>query len=40
MTSNYQWNVQYIPCKEIVKQKALEYYHKNKEKLKERESKK
>ena len=36
MASNCQCNVQYIPCKEIDKQKALEYYHKNKEKIKER----
>ena len=36
MASNRQCNVQYIPCKDIVKQKALEYYHKNKEKIKER----
>ena len=36
MTSNCQCNVQYIPYKEIVKQKALEYYHKNKERIKER----
>ena len=36
MTDNYQCNVQYIPYKEIVKQKAIEYYHKNKEKIKEK----
>ena len=36
MTSNCQCNVQYIPYKEIVKQKAPEYYHKNKERIKER----
>ena len=36
MASNHQCNVQYIPYKEIDKQKALEYYHKNKEKIKER----
>ena len=39
MTSNCQCNVQYIPYKEIVKQKALEYYHKNKEKIKEKKAK-
>ena len=37
MASNCECNIQYIPYKEIVKQKALEYYHKNKEKIKERE---
>ena len=36
MTSNSQCNIQYIPYKEIVKQKAKEYYNKNKEKLKEK----
>ena len=36
MTSNCECNIQYIPYKEIVKQKALEYYHKNKEKIKEK----
>ena len=34
MENNSQCNIQYIPCKEIVKQKALEYYQKNKEKIK------
>ena len=36
MACNCQCNVQYIPYKEIVKQKALEYYYKNKERIKER----
>ena len=36
MENNSQCNIQYIPYKEIVKQKALEYYHKNKEKIKEK----
>ena len=36
MTSNSQCNIQYIPYKEIVKQKALKYYCKNKEKRKEK----
>ena len=36
MTSNCECNKQYIPYKEIVKQKAREYYHKNKERIKER----
>ena len=36
MTSNSQCNIQYIPYKEIVKQKALEYHCKNKEKRKEK----
>ena len=30
-------NIQNIPYKEIVKQKAIEYYHENKERIKERE---
>ena len=37
MSTNNERDVQYISYKEIVKQKALEYYHKNKEKIKERE---
>ena len=37
MLTNNECDVQYIPHKEIVKQKALEYYYKNKEKIKERE---
>ena len=37
MLTNNECDIQYIPYKEIVKQKALEYYHKNKEKIKERE---
>ena len=36
MTSNCQCNVQYIPYKEIVKQKALGYYYENKERINER----
>ena len=36
MTSDCQCNIQYIPYKETVKQKALEYYYKNKEKIKEK----
>ena len=36
MTSNCQCNMQYIPYKEIVKQKAREYYHKNKGRIQER----
>ena len=32
MASNCECNIQYIPYKEIAKQKALEYYYKNKEK--------
>ena len=35
METNSQCNIQYIPYKEIVKQKPLEYYYKNKEKIKE-----
>ena len=30
-------NIQSIPYKEIVKQKAIEYYHENKERIKEKE---
>ena len=37
MLTNNECDIQYIPYKEIVKQKALEYYYKNKEKIKERE---
>ena len=37
MSTNNERDVQYIPYKEIVKQKALEYYHKNKERIKGRE---
>ena len=36
MTSNCQCNMQYIPYKEIVKQKAREYYRKNKGRIEER----
>ena len=35
MSTNNERDVQYIPYKENVKQKALEYYHKNKEKIKD-----
>ena len=35
MMSDYQSNMQYIPYKEIVKQKAREYYYKNKERIQE-----
>ena len=35
MTANCQHNMQYIPYKEIAKQKAREYYHKNKERIQE-----
>ena len=34
MTSKSQCNIQYTPYKEIVKQKAIVYYCKNKEKIK------
>ena len=33
--SDCQSNMQYIPYKEIVKQKAREYYYKNKERIQE-----
>ena len=36
MTSNCQCNIQYIPYKDIVKQEALEYYYKNKKRIKEK----
>ena len=36
MTSYCQCIVQFIPYKEIVEQKVLEYYHKNKERINER----
>ena len=35
MTVNCQCNMQCIPYKEIVKQKAREYYYKNKERIQE-----
>ena len=35
MVVNCQGNMQYIPHKEIVKQKAREYYYKNKERIQE-----
>ena len=40
MENNSQCNVKYIPYKDIVKEKAIEYYHKNKEKIKETNKKK
>ena len=33
MTTNCQCNMQYISYKEIAKQKAREYYYKNKERI-------
>ena len=36
MENNSQWNIKYIPYKEIAKQTALEYYYENKEKIKEK----
>ena len=36
MTLNCESNVQYIPYKEIIKQRSAEYYYKNKEIIKER----
>ena len=36
MENNSQWNIKYIPYKEIAKQTTLEYYYKNKENLKEK----
>ena len=35
MVVNCQGNMQYIPHKEIVKQKGREYYYKNKERIQE-----
>ena len=35
MTANCQRNMQYIPYKEIAKQKARKYYYKNKERIQE-----
>ena len=34
MATNTKCDVQYIPCKELIKQKRLEYYNKNKEEIK------
>ena len=36
MTTNTECNVQYIPYKEFIKQKRLEYYNKNKEEIKQK----
>ena len=36
MSTNNECNVQYIPCKEFIKQKRLEYYNKNKEEIKQK----
>ena len=36
MENNSQPNIEYIPYKEIAKKKSLEYYYKNKEKIKEK----
>ena len=35
MTTNCQCDMQYIPYKEIAKQKAREYYYENKERIQE-----
>ena len=36
MTSNCENNIQYVPYKEIIKQRSREYYNKNKEIMKEK----
>ena len=36
MTTNIECDVQYIPYKEFIKQKRLEYYNKNKEEIKQK----
>ena len=36
MTTNIECDVQYIPYKELIKQKRLEYYSKNKEEIKQK----
>ena len=36
MSTNAEFNVKYIPCKEVIKQKRLEYYNKNKDEIKQK----
>ena len=36
MSTNNECDVQYIPYKEFIKQKRLEYYNKNKEEIKQK----
>ena len=36
MVSNFKYNTQYIPYKEILKQRSKEYYNKNKEMIKKK----
>ena len=36
MASNCKNNIQYVPYKEIIKQRSREYYNKNKEIIKEK----
>ena len=31
MTDNFESDIKYVPCKEVVKKKALEYYYANKD---------
>ena len=39
MENNSQSDTQYIPYKEFAKKRAIEYYHNNKEKIKEKKTK-
>ena len=36
MSTNAECDVKYIPYKEFIKQKRLEYYNKNKEEIKQK----
>ena len=40
MTDNYESDIKYIPYKEVVKKRALEYYYANKEAISEKRKEK
>ena len=40
MTDNYESDIKYIPYKEVVKKRALEYYYANKEAMSEKRKEK
>ena len=39
MSNNFESDIKYIPYKEVVKKKALEYYYANKEGISEKKQK-
>ena len=39
MSNNFESDIKYIPYKEVVKKKALEYYYANKEVISEKKTK-